>query len=75
MKNKRRILGALEFLAGVALIVLFCRFIYVHSGIGYEPQSKVYREVVTYEFVTQTSEDNNRIKETVPVKVVYRYYE
>ena len=73
MKFKKRILGAVEFLVAVLLVVLFCRFIYTHSGIGYEPMPKVYREEVTYEFVTQTSEENNRIKETVPQKVIYRY--
>lgn len=73
MKLKKRILGAIEFLMAVLLIVLFCRFIYAHSGIEYVPC--VVSEVATYEFVTQTSADNNRIKELVPVKVVYRYVE
>lgn len=74
VKNmKKRISGAIEFLVAILFVIIFCRFIYTHSGIGYEPMSKVYREEVTYEFVTQTSYDNPRLKETVPVKVIYRY--
>lgn len=71
--KRRRLWAMIEFLIAVALVAVFCRFIYTHSGIGYEPLSKVYREEVTYEFVTQTSYDNPRLKETVPVKVIYRY--
>lgn len=55
----------------IAAVIWFCVFIYQHSGIGYEPY-KV-SEIVTYEFVTQTSDENNRIKEVVPQKVIYRY--
>lgn len=74
MKGKR--IGAMiEFLIAVVMVAVFCRFIYTHSGISYHPVPKVYREEVTYEFVTQTSYDNPRLKETVPVKVIYRYVE
>ena len=59
-------------------VVWFCVFIYEHSGLNLdirETSGKTYRENVTYEWVVRNSPENGRVKESVPVKVVYRYVE
>lgn len=60
----------------VVAVIVFCVFIWQHSGLTarakYE-QKQIMHEVQTYEFERQTSRDNNRTKELVPIKVVYRY--
>ncbi len=57
----------------ILLTIMFVKFIDAHDGVGTYTQEV--REYYTYEYVTQTSEENDRIKETVPIKVVYRYVE
>ena len=56
-------------------VIWFCVFIYQHSGLNYKVEEDAVREFVTYEYLTETSAENPRQKETKPVKVVYRWFE
>lgn len=73
--DKRRFRQAMREVRNVVLVIAavvwFCVFIYQHSGIGYG--ERVVSDVVTYEFVTQTSAEDSRVKKVVPQKVIYRY--
>ena len=67
-----------NFMLALIAVAWFCVFIYEHSGLKLdvrEISDKTYCENVTYEWVVQSSPKNERVKEAVPVKVVYRYLE
>ena len=80
--NRKRFRYAVRTVRNAVLIavavVWFLVFVYRHSGLGVEVDAvacKGYEEYVTYEYVTEGCEGNQRLKETRPVKVVYRWYE
>lgn len=71
-KAMKEILSMIFMALGV---VLFCVFIYRHSGLGVKTRNEVITEYTSYEYVVKTSSDDYRIKEVVPQKVVYRVIE
>ena len=80
--NRKRFRYAVRTVRNAVLVLIaviwFCVFIYQHSGLNVdieEVSSKAYREDVAYEWVVRNSPENGRVKESVPIKVVYRFYE
>ena len=74
--NKKRFYAFLRNVLTVIAVILFCVFIWQHSGLTARTESEpreIIHEYRTYEVRYQTSQDNSRIKEAVPVEVVYRY--
>lgn len=74
--NKNRFYAFIKTVCTIIAIILFCIFIWQHSGLTARTKSEpseIIHEVQTYEIEYQTSRYNERIKEAVPVKVVYRY--
>lgn len=71
-KAMKEILSMIFMALGV---VLFCVFIYRHSGLNVKMRNEVIAEYTSYEYVVRTSPNDYRIKEIVPQKVVYRVIE
>lgn len=74
--NKKRFYAFLKDVFTVIAVIVFCVFIWKHSGIsaGVKRDTVLY-EVHTVEYEYQTSAENSRIKKLVPKEVVYRYVE
>lgn len=68
--NKRRFFNCIKNCVFFFIILLLCIFVWQHSGLR---NREIVQEVRTYEIEYRTSANNNRIKEAVPVEVVYRY--
>lgn len=74
--NKKQFYGFVRDVLCVIAVIVFCVFIWKHSGItAGAKHNKVLYEVHTYEVEYHTSVENARIKEAVPKEVVYRYVE
>ena len=64
---------AVIIIGWILLTIMFVKFIDAHDGLNKSPQEVT--EYHTYEIAYETSEENSRVKEPVPQKVVYRYVE
>lgn len=72
-KFRRAVKGVFITVLMIAAVIWFCVFIYQHSGLNYNAEEKnTVREFVAYETLYETSSENIRLKEAIPVKVVYR---
>lgn len=74
--NKKRFYSFVRGVLCIIAVIMFCVFIWKHSGItaGAKRDNVLY-EVRTYEVEYRTSVENARIKEAIPKEVVYRYVE
>ncbi len=74
--NKKRFFGFMRDVLCVIAVIVFCVFIWKHSGItaGVKSNDVLY-EIHTVEVEYRTSPENARIKEAIPREVVYRYVE
>lgn len=81
--NKKRFYNFMRNCFCLVAVILLCIFVSAHSGSDKRStnearersmnEAREIYEYSTYELEYQTCENNHRIKEAKPVKVVYRY--